>query len=60
MKKIAICVQLYRKDRKTGLRRLVFNTDQQDVVETAMTRFGYGSSDYWLCPVPYLDARRKR
>ena len=58
--KEAIAAVLYRKDRKTGLIRLVFNTDQQDVVETAMTRLGYGCRDYWLSLVPYLDRRKKR
>ena len=58
--KQSIAAVLYRKDRKTGLRRLVFDTEEQDGVETAMTRLGYGCQQYWLSLVPRVDGRKSR
>ena len=46
-----ICATLTRRT-KHGLKRLVFETNQQDHVETTMAQLGFGCNQYWLSPAP--------
>lgn len=43
-----LCATLYRKDRASGLKRLIFDSEEQDLVEAKMAALGIGSRAYWL------------
>jgi hypothetical protein len=50
--KRGLCATLYRKDRKSGLKRLIFNTAEVDAVEMKMAQLDIGAKQYWLSWVP--------
>lgn len=55
-KKWGICATLYKRSRRSGLKRLFFETSSQSEVENIMAELP-GAPAYWLAPYPI---RRRR